>query len=284
MPLSARAILLHLRAYVHRSVSQHHRTARAIGILTPVLSDACIFHTMPFKRAAKREAVLDGSSEYSPGSKKPKRGNGASNPLREPHPFSAEAEDNGIVLRKYYPHEMSNARAQAYNNNEIPRPIEQLTAALKQTSEARKKIKVKNAVVHWFKMDLRITDNRALWEASEKARGAGVPLICIYMVSPQDFEAHLTAPVRVDFTMRTLRVLKKDLAALDIPLYVETVGKRKEIPNRILDFMEEWGASHLFANMEYEVDELRREAKMVRMCADRGLASKYFMGFIFKAS
>ncbi|KAJ3579242.1 hypothetical protein NPX13_g1316 [Xylaria arbuscula] len=199
-----------------------------------------------------------------------------SDPLRAPHPSTEETEENGIVLRKYYPHEMSNARAQAYNNNEIPRPIEQLTAALEETSKARSKVEVKDAVIHWFKMDLRITDNRALWEASEKAREAGVPLICIYIVSPQDFEAHLTAPVRVDFMMRTLHVLKRDLAALDIPLYVEQVEKRKEIPNRIVEFMEEWGASHLFANMEYEVDELRREAEMVRLCAERGLSMEVF--------
>ncbi|KAI1109333.1 deoxyribodipyrimidine photo-lyase [Nemania sp. NC0429] len=231
---------------------------------------------MPLKRAAKRNAARDEDPQDTVNSKKPKLENGTSDPLREPHPFAAEAEDHGIVLRKYYPHEMSNARAQAYNNNEIPRPIEQLTAALRETSEARRDVKVKNAVVHWFKMDLRTTDNRALWEASEKARQGGVPLICIYMVSPQDFEAHLTAPVRVDFVMRTLQVLKKDLAALDIPLYMETVEKRKEIPGRIIDFMEEWGASHLFANMEYEVDELRREAEMVRMCADRGMAMEVF--------
>ncbi|KAI0468457.1 deoxyribodipyrimidine photo-lyase [Xylaria cf. heliscus] len=231
---------------------------------------------MPPKRAVKRGAIPDGNSEYSPDSKKPKLENGTFDHLREPHPFSSEAEENGIVLRKYYPHEMSNERAQAYNNNEIPRPIELLTSALQETREVREKVKVKDAVIHWFKMDLRTADNRALWEASEKAREAGVPLICIYLVSPQDFEAHLTSPVRVDFVMRTLHILKKDLAALDIPLYVETVEKRKEIPNRVIDFMEEWGASHLFANMEYEVDELRREAKMVRMCADRGLAMEAF--------
>lgn len=228
---------------------------------------------MPFKRAAERNAASDGGTASG---KKPKLGNGASDPLREPHPSAAEAEENGIVLRKYYPHEMNNARAQAYNNNEIPRPIEQLTVALRETSEARRDVKVKDAVVHWFKMDLRTTDNRALWEAGEKAREAGVPLICIYIVSPQDFEAHLTSPARVDFVMRTLHILKKNLAALDIPLYMETVQKRKEIPGRIINLMEEWGASHLFANMEYEVDELRREAKMVSMCADRGLAMEVF--------
>ncbi|KAI1496864.1 deoxyribodipyrimidine photo-lyase [Biscogniauxia marginata] len=233
---------------------------------------------MPPKQAAKRKATpsKDATIGLSPKKAKNDHNSSSSDPIRQPHHFAAEAEENGIVLRKYYPREMSNTRALAYNNNEIPRPIEQLTEALAETAEARKNTEVKGAVVHWFKTDLRTTDNRALWEASEKARGANVPLICMYIVSPEDFEAHLTAPIRVDFIMRTLAVLKKDLAALDIPLYVETVERRREIPERIVDFMEEWGASHLFANIEYEVDELRREAKMVRMCADRGLTMEAF--------
>ncbi|KAK4210675.1 Deoxyribodipyrimidine photo-lyase [Rhypophila decipiens] len=193
-------------------------------------------------------------------------------PLRAPHPFFADSQNHGIVLRKYYPHEMSNARARAYVTNQIPRPIELLNSALAATSAVRKNIQVQDAVVHWFKMDLRTSDNRALFLASEKAREAGVPLIAMYIVSPQDFEAHLTAPVRVDFMLRTLGVLKEDLAKLDIPLWVETVEKRKNIPSRIVELMKDWGARHLFANMEYEVDELRREADLVRSFAANGIA------------
>jgi len=195
-----------------------------------------------------------------------------SDPLRAPHPFYQESEENGIVLRKFYPHEMSNSRARAYNADEIPRPIEQLNAALSETSAHRAKVRVGDAVVHWFKWDLRTRDNRALHQASDIARQAGVPLIGLYVVSPQDFEAHLTAPIRVDFMLRTLRVLKDDLAKLDIPLWVETVDKRAMVPGRIVELMREWGASHLFANLEYEVDELRREAKLARLLASRGMA------------
>jgi deoxyribodipyrimidine photo-lyase len=207
----------------------------------------------------------------SNGTKKSKL-NSSADPLREPHPKAQESEDNGIVLRKYYPHEMSNARALAYNNDQITRPLELLNSALSETKAEREKIQVKDAVVHWFKCDLRTRDNKSLHLASEKAKEKGVPLIAMYIVSPQDFEAHLTAPVRVDFILRTLEVLKADLAKLDIPLYVETVEKRKTIPGRILELLEEWGASHLFANVEYEVDELRREARLVRTCLEKGIA------------
>ncbi|KAM7194643.1 deoxyribodipyrimidine photolyase [Naviculisporaceae sp. PSN 640] len=195
-----------------------------------------------------------------------------SDPLRAPHPFFADSQNHGIVLRKFYPHEMSNARAKAYISDQLPRPIELLNSAMADTLSVRKKIVVKDAVVHWFKMDLRTYDNSALHLASEKAKESGVPLIALYIVSPQDFEAHLTAPVRVDFMLRCLAVIKTDLAKLDIPLWVETVEKRKDIPDRVMQLMKEWGASHLFANIEYEVDELRRETKLVREYAEKGIA------------
>ena len=219
------------------------------------------------KPASSPEASSNGSK-----AKKSKISDASPEPLRKPHHSAQEAEDSGIVLRKYYPHEMSNARALAYNNDELPRPIEVLNKALEETEAEREKIEVKGAVVHWFKCDLRTKDNKGLRLASEKAKSNGVPLITMYIVSPQDFEAHLTSPVRVDFILRTLVVLKEDLAKLDIPLYVETIEKRQQIPGRVHDLLQEWGASHLFANIEYEVDELRREAKLVHSLLEKGIA------------
>lgn len=236
---------------------------------------------MPPKKAALSNAKRKASTplESTPNAtKKPKVGSSSSSsssssdPLRQPHESAQEAEEHGIVLRKFYPHEMCNARALAYNNDELPRPIELLNDALAETAAEREKVAVKEAVVHWFKCDLRTRDNKSLHLASEKAKEMGVPLIAMYVVSPQDFEAHLTAPVRVDFILRTLEVLKADLARLHIPLYVETVEKRRNVEGRILELLGEWGASHLFANVEYEVDELRREARMVRACLEKGIA------------
>jgi len=40
-------------------------------------------------------------------------------------------------------------------------------------------------VVHWFRSDLRIEDNRGLYAASQKAQENGKALIAVYVVSPQ---------------------------------------------------------------------------------------------------
>lgn len=214
------------------------------------------------RKIATSEAAVNGSA--------PKKIKSTS--LSEPHPFHKDAEEHGIVLRKFYPAEMSNARALAYNENKLSRPMEVVQAAQQETSAVRRKVAVGDAVVHWFKMDLRISDNRALSMAAAKAKEAGVPLIALYVISPQDWEAHFTSAIRVDFTLRTLEVLQADLNQLDIPLHIETVEKRREVPTRIASLLHGWGANHLFANLEYEVDELRREAKMVKMLAEQGKA------------
>lgn len=232
----------------------------------------------------KRQAHLDQGARLEHPEKKPKiepnadvkpkiaSSSHSSDPLRAPHPKHADTEAHGIVLRQFYPPEMSNERARAYNADELPRPIEVLDSALADTAEARSATETKDAVVHWFRWDLRTSDNTALSMASTKAKEAGVPLIALYVLSPQDNEAHFTSPARVDFTLRTLAVLKKDLAELGIPLWVEVVDRRKEVPGRVSELMQKWGANHLYANMEYEVDELRRDAKLVRMLAEKGAA------------
>lgn len=195
-------------------------------------------------------------------------------PIHTPRPSHLEPEWHGIVLRDFYPPEMSNARARAYAAGTLPRPIDELTGAMADTAAARKRVSPGRSVVHWFKTDLRTRDNTALAVASRRAAEHGIPLIGMFILSPQDYEAHLTSPVRVDFVLRSLRVLKADLAEVDVPLWIETVDERSAVPARIVELLQGWGARHLYTNMEYEVDELRREAKLVRLCAEHGVAAE----------
>jgi deoxyribodipyrimidine photo-lyase len=224
--------------------------------------------------APQKRKAPDGASSLSEKRTNSSQPNGhrQNNHINTPHPGAQQAEDFGIVLREFYPPEMSNARCEAYNNGILERPIDTLNRAYAEADQSRKSIKPRNAVVHWFKGDLRLQDNRALKMASELAAKNDIPLICIYIMSPQDLTAHLCSPARVDFTIRNLKVLQQKLDKLDVPLYMETQERRRDVPGRIAELCEQWGASHLFANIEYEVDELRREAKLVRLLAEKGVA------------
>ena len=228
----------------------------------------------PKKRGATPNGDANGPADKR---KKTSTGNDHGNsknnvdPLRQPHPFASTSEQHGIVLRGFYPAEMSNERARAYADGTIPRPIDKLNTALEETADVRSKVDPGEAVIHWFRADLRVNDNRGLALAGERAKAAGVPLVGLYVISPEDLEAHLAAPARVDFALRSLDALRADLANLDIPLHIETVARRADLISRVRRLVaHEWRAHHLFANMEYEVDELRRDARLVRLFAEGG--------------
>ncbi|KAF2010645.1 hypothetical protein BU24DRAFT_400141 [Aaosphaeria arxii CBS 175.79] len=191
---------------------------------------------------------------------------------------SRQEEMLGIVDRRFYPAEMSNERCAMYNDNEIPRPMNVLNQILEETQDARGKIaKIKTgkdvgeAVIHWFKRDLRTRDNTGLSLASKRAKEIGVGVIGVWILSPQDWEAHLVSPAKCDFELRSLAVLKKDLEDLDIPLYIEVVEERQQLPARLVELAENWGVKDFFCNIEYEVDELRREQKLVKMMLGKGI-------------
>ena len=216
----------------------------------------------------KRKAERSLSS--SPASKKPATSPDYDQPRGSDH--SHAEEQHGIVQREFYPHEISNERCQKYIQNEIPRPLEILEHILKETANRRNEIQLGNAVMHWFKRDLRLHDNKPLFKACEKARSKGVPLVCLFVVSPQDYQAHLTSAPRVDLELRTLAIIKEDLAKLNIPLLVEVADRRKTIPTRIVKLCKKWNAKHVYCGIEYEVDELRREALLTEKCLENGIS------------
>lgn len=187
---------------------------------------------------------------------------------------SRPEEHVGIVDRRFYPAEISNERCTMYNASEIPRPIEVLQSTLDATLDARQEAGNASgeAVIHWFKRDLRVRDNTALSLACRKAKEKGVGVIGLWILSPQDWEAHLVSPAKCDFELRSLEVLRDELKTLDIPLHMEVVPRRKSVPKRIIELCEDWGAKNVFCNIEYEPDELRREERLVKECLEKGIA------------
>eukprot|EP00834_Sanchytrium_tribonematis_P001145 NODE_25_length_41203_cov_0.917113.p10 type:complete len:421 gc:universal NODE_25_length_41203_cov_0.917113:40123-38861(-) len=119
--------------------------------------------------------------------------------------------------------------------------------------------KLDGRALHWFRRDLRLKDNTALYEASQFAKNGD--LLTIYFATPLEWKQHSEAPIKIDFWLNCLKDLQKNLKGLKIPLLVRTVDKFEDIPSELTKICEELQVAAVFCNKEYEVDEIVRDRK-----------------------
>ncbi len=121
----------------------------------------------------------------------------------------------------------------------------------------------------WFRADLRIDDNPALYHATRQAdRGA----LAIFLVCPEQWREHDWGAPRVDFLLRNLAELSASLRRLNIPLRIERTPDFSSVPELLLDFAREQECNALFFNREYEVNERRRDRAVEDLFTESGLA------------
>lgn len=106
----------------------------------------------------------------------------------------------------------------------------------------------------WFRQDLRIQDHAALWHATQ----AG-PTIAVIILSPEQWQLHDDAPIKIEFYLRQLQSLKDELAHLNIPLLVQTVSLWKDVPEHFATLMQQLPIQDVYANIELGVNELERD-------------------------
>ncbi|CAG8614580.1 12260_t:CDS:2 [Acaulospora morrowiae] len=138
-----------------------------------------------------------------------------------------------------------------------------------------KEIKVRNCLM-WFRTDLRIKDNIALYQASSFLNtSTDNYLFALYVISPEEWKSHDVAPARVDFWFRNLKELKKRLSELNIPLIIQTVDLARNVPASVIELCEKLNVSHVFANIEYEVDEMRRDNRLLNMARKNSISVQF---------
>ncbi|MBO1518305.1 deoxyribodipyrimidine photo-lyase [Oceanisphaera pacifica] len=116
----------------------------------------------------------------------------------------------------------------------------------------------------WFRSDLRVADNPALYEAC--ANGAQVS--AIYVDCPEQWQLHHRSPIQRDFLSRHLQALSEQLAALGIPFTLLSANTFAEVP----EVLAAWLAKHphhaLYANREVAIDERRRDKSVQQRVKD----------------
>ena len=109
----------------------------------------------------------------------------------------------------------------------------------------------------WFRQDLRISDNTALWYATQANS-----TIALVILSPEQWKKHDDAPIKIAFYLRQLSELKKQLDLLNIPLHIEIIPLWKDIPIFITEFSQKHQIEHVYANIDLGWNELKRDAQV----------------------
>lgn len=123
-------------------------------------------------------------------------------------------------------------------------------------------------VIHWFRRDLRISDNTALSEATRRAE----QVIPVFVLE----DAFRTGPDvgagRTAFLLRSLDALRKNLEVLGYPLVVRQGRSVDVIPK----LAKELGVEAVFANRRYEPYALRRDDKIFNELNAMGIGFEVF--------
>lgn len=110
--------------------------------------------------------------------------------------------------------------------------------------------------LYWFRNDLRVEDNAALYQASLTCQDG---LLAVYCIPHETWRKHHMAACKVDFILRHLPSLSAALAALNIPLHIEIVPTYKDSAHKLVALATAHRAQAVYCNREYEWDERQRD-------------------------
>jgi deoxyribodipyrimidine photo-lyase len=123
-------------------------------------------------------------------------------------------------------------------------------------------------VIHWFRRDLRVSDNVALSEAAKRAE----TVIPVFIFE----DAFRTGPdvgaARLAFLLQSVDSLRKNLAELG-HAFVVRCGKSEEI---LPQLCQETGAQAVFANKRYEPYAQRRDERITSLLNCAGFGFEQF--------
>ena len=123
-------------------------------------------------------------------------------------------------------------------------------------------------VIHWFRRDLRVTDNTALSEAARRAE----QIVPVFVLEDRQRPGPDVGAARMGFLLQSLEVLRKHLTDLGCPLIVRC-GKSPEVLPRLC---QEIGAEAVFANKCYEPDAEARDSGVFNTLNAAGVGFQLF--------
>ena len=115
----------------------------------------------------------------------------------------------------------------------------------------------------WFRRDLRVDDNAALWRALRTCR----EVVCVFVFDKAILDSLPRADRRVEFIRESLVELDADLRTLGGGLIVRLALAEEEIP----ELAHALDVQAVFANRDYEPAAIERDAKVFGALANAGI-------------
>lgn len=162
--------------------------------------------------------------------------------------------------------------------------------ASSNSSSSPSHTKSTSPVVMWFRADLRLYDNPALYAACNATNNSAPntghcidqsvdqnsdqgsnSVVAVYALCEQQWDEHDIGPNKRSLIIRQLKMLEADLAKLSIPLVVLNCGTFAAVPDALVTFSQKHGARELFCNLEYEFNERQLSAKTREKLASHGI-------------
>jgi deoxyribodipyrimidine photo-lyase len=109
--------------------------------------------------------------------------------------------------------------------------------------------------IMWFRDDLRVQDNTALFQASQSQH----PVVALYIVTPTQWQEHNLAPIQADLIARRLACLQQQLNDIAIPLVILQGNSFKNIPALFQHLLQQLPIAQVYANNQYLYNECQRD-------------------------
>lgn len=128
-------------------------------------------------------------------------------------------------------------------------------------------------IAHLMMRDCRSSDNKALYKALQLSQKLKCPLISVYVHCLENLKSHYMGAFQYNYQMESLEKYKKKLYERHgVELFVVEVVRKKHMVSEVIKFFQQVGIGAVFANIEYEVDEVRFLHGLVEQGLKLGIA------------
>lgn len=139
------------------------------------------------------------------------------------------------------------------------------------------KTRGKSTALVWFRNDLRVCDNSALFYACQNLGTGDYDTVkAVFLVCAKQWQKHDMAPIKAQFTYHNVTSLQQDLAKLGILLEVQVVDEFSAAPAALTEIIQTSKVTHLFANREYAVNEVGRDYLVHQLCESLGVSGHWY--------